>query len=183
MDEYIKGDLPFSIYHDNLVIYKYEKKSNKIELYYIADGRGMSIYCLTKEIYDLVPSKIEVVSGAWTEYKEKGRWSPYIRYYGTIICSNVKKFSKNIAETNINEFNIKKKFFSNIKKVNINNLIEQKIDISFECDDLIPQDNYECYSKCLQKSKWFKTRILYDTIHKEIKKEGHKGSNIEFLGL
>ena len=130
-------------------IYKIEEEGKNIRLYYLVEGRGVSIYVTDPIKYQELPSKVEVISGGW--YGDKGRWAPLERYSGTIICKSSTQIKK-LSDTGENfKFNVRKPFLSSNKILTIES---EKIGlVEIKCKSIIPQE-FEILLFDKSKDKW-----------------------------
>lgn len=132
-----------------------ENKGENILLHYIEDGKGMSIYMDDHEKFQELPTKIEILSGGW--YNEMGKWSPLVRYVGTIICENIKEI-KQVSEVGKDySFKIKKSFFSNYKTLIIES--EKVGVVKVKCMTITPQP-FEKFYFDKKENKWVLTNSV-----------------------
>jgi len=136
-------------------IYKIEREGKNICLYYLVEGRGVSIYVKDRQKFQELPSKVEVISGGW--YGNEGRWAPLERYSGTIICENVSRMKK-LSDNGRNfKFTVSKLFLSNKKKLIIES---DKVGVvEIKCKSIIPQ-KFEILLFCKTQYQWVPRKSL-----------------------
>lgn len=131
-------NLPICLMHEehpDFHVYRYEHHGNDLKLYYLVEGRGISVHFQDKERFEKFPEIIEVESGGW--YGEKGRWSPVERYNGVIKIYDVSSFSKKEQKIENYSVKVKKGFFSSKLKVQIES--SDVGVIKFYCSKLEPE--------------------------------------------
>lgn len=116
-------------------IYKIIQEGSNTRLYYLVEGRGVSIYLTDHQKFQDLPKKVEVISGGW--YGDKGRWAPLERYSGTIICENATL--NKLSDTGSNyKFKVRKPFLSSSKILTIES--EKVGVVEIKCKSIVPQE-------------------------------------------
>jgi hypothetical protein len=116
-------------------IHKIEKIDDNIILHYFVEDKGISINMDDYNKFQELPEKIEMISGGW--YDDNGRWSPFTRYSGTIICENAIGMKKLSEKGENYKFRIRKAFLSSYKTLTIES---DKVGIiEIKCKRIKPQ--------------------------------------------
>ena len=136
-------------------IYKIEREGKNICLYYLVEGRGVSIYVKDHQKFQELPTKVEVISGGW--YGDKGRWAPLERYSGTIICENASQMKKLSDNGKDFKFTVRKPFLSSSKILTIES---EKVGIvEIKCKSIIPQE-FEILLFSKSQNQWVPRKSL-----------------------